>query len=100
VQKTYRIVIFSIAPILWAMMLISSVALAAGDTTPPDTQRNFRFTYHSDIGPIDPNAHRVEAWIPLPREDQFQSVTNLEVDTPVHHEIVDQQHNGNRLLHL
>jgi hypothetical protein len=82
------------------MMLISSIAVAASDTTPPDTQRRLRFTYHSDIDKIDPTAHRVEAWIPLPREDQFQTVSNLEVDTPVHHEIVDQHHNGNRLLHL
>ena len=45
-------------------------------------------------------SNHVEAWIPLPREDQFQRITSLEVNTPVHHEIVDQNHNGNRLLHL
>jgi transglutaminase-like putative cysteine protease len=82
------------------MAMFSSIATAASDPTPPDTQRHFRFTYQSEISGIDPKAHRVEAWIPLPREDQFQSVTNLEVDTPVHHQIVDQNHNSNRLLHL
>jgi transglutaminase-like putative cysteine protease len=81
------------------LVLFATSALAASDTTPPDQQRDFRFTYHSDIA-IAPTATHVEAWIPLPREDQFQRVTALEVDTPAHHEIVDQRHDGNRVLHL
>jgi len=90
-----KIVIVSFA----ILALLVTVA-AASDATPPDRQRDFRFSYHSEIGSIDPSAHHVEAWIPLPREDQFQHVTGLAVDTPVHHEIVDQNHNGNRVLHL
>jgi transglutaminase-like putative cysteine protease len=81
------------------LTLFATVAVAASDATPPDRQRDFRFTYHSEIA-IASGANHVEAWIPLPREDQFQHVTGLTVDTPVHHEIVDQKHNGNRVLHL
>ena len=78
---------------------VATVAHAASDITPPDRQRDFSFTYHPDIA-IAPTAKHLEAWIPLPREDQFQRVTSLAVETPVHHEIIDQNHNGNRLLHL
>ncbi len=90
-----RIVVISLA----MLTLAATLAYAASDPTAPDRQRNFRFTYHSDIA-IDPAAQHVEAWIPLPRADAFQRVSGLEVETPVHHEIVDQNHNGNRVLHL
>ena len=82
------------------LALLATTAVAASDMTPPDRQRDFRFTYHSEIGGLAPTASKVEAWIPLPREDHFQHIAGLEVDTPVHHEIVDQNHNGNRVLHL
>jgi len=71
-QKPYRNNLPAIslaAAILGAVMLLSSIAIAASDTTPPDTQGHFRFTYHSEIGGIDPKANHIEAWIPLPRED-------------------------------
>jgi transglutaminase-like putative cysteine protease len=93
----------AIAVLSFAMLAViataATAAAPASDPTPPDRQRDFRFTYHSEIA-IPPGADHVEAWIPLPREDQFQRVTGLEVETPVHHEIGDQNHNGNRLLHL
>src|ERR1039458_3313837 len=88
------------AVISFAMLALLATAVAASDATPPDRQRDFRFTYHSQITGLGPAAGHLEAWIPLPREDRFQHVTGLEVDTPVHHEIVDQNHNGNRVLHL
>jgi transglutaminase-like putative cysteine protease len=81
-------------------LAFATTARAASDTTPPDRQRDFHFTYHSEISGFAPTAQHVEAWVPLPREDQFQRVSGLEVDTPVHHEIVDQHHDGNRVLHL
>jgi len=79
---------------------LEAFALPAPDLTPPDRQRDFRFTYHSEIGPLPPGAAKFEAWIPLPREDRFQHVSGIEVETPAHHEIVDEDHDRNRLLHL
>jgi transglutaminase-like putative cysteine protease len=79
--------------------LFGSPRTHAGEMTPPDRQRDFSFTYHSEMV-LAPTAKHVEAWIPLPREDQFQHISGLVIDTLVHHEIVDQKHNGNRVLHL
>jgi transglutaminase-like putative cysteine protease len=89
-----------VAIILFATLTLAATAAVAGEPAPPDRHRDFHFTYHSEITGLAPTADHAEAWIPLPREDQFQRVSGLEVDTPVHHEIVDQNHNGNRVLHL
>ena len=48
----------------------------------PAKVREVDFTYHTDLTGIDPKAHRVEAWIPLPREDRFQQVSGLRLDSP------------------
>ena len=91
--------IFALAMVICASIFLTTEARAASAAMPPDRQRDFEFTYHSEIS-IAPTSKHVEAWIPLPREDQFQRVTDLAVDTPVHHAIVDQNRNGNRVLHL
>ncbi len=62
--------------------------------------RSFNFTYHADIPISNSSAKKLEAWIPLPREDAFQQVRDLKIDTPAHFEIVDQHSNGNRVAHL
>ena len=72
----------------------------AGDSAPPSHWRDVHFEYRAQLGPFSPDAHRIEAWIPLPRDDQWQKVSRLSVDTPAEHEIVDQAMNGNRVVHL
>jgi len=62
--------------------------------------RSLNFTYRADIPISNPAAKKLEAWIPLPREDAFQQVRDLKIDTPIHFEIVDQRSNGNRVAHL
>src|SRR5260370_28859972 len=67
---------------------------------PLDRLRSFKFIYHADIPASNPAAKKFEAWIPLPREDSFQQVRDLKIETPVHFEIVGQGSNGNRVAHL
>jgi transglutaminase-like putative cysteine protease len=69
-------------------------------SAPPDRLRSFKFTYHADIPVSNSSAKKFEAWIPLPREDAFQQVRDLKLETPVRFEIVDQGTNGNRVAHL
>jgi hypothetical protein len=66
----------------------------------PARVREVDFTYHTELTGINPKAHRVEAWIPLPREDRFQQVSGLRLDSPAHAEMVDQPNGGNRVAHL
>jgi transglutaminase-like putative cysteine protease len=72
----------------------------AKSSAPPDRLRNFTFSYHADITVSNPAAKKFEAWIPLPRDDPFQQIRDLQIETPVHFEIVDQSSNRNRVAHL
>lgn len=66
----------------------------------PAKVREVDFIYRTNITGINPKAHRVEAWIPLPREDRFQQVSGITLDSPVHLEVVNQLADGNRVAHL
>ena len=69
-------------------------------TAEPAKVREVEFTYHTELTGIDPKAHQVEAWIPLPREDRFQQVSGISFTSPAHVELVDQAAGGNRVAHL
>jgi len=93
-----------IAAAVLALVLVdvarSSASSAAQSAPQPATVREVEFTYHTDLTGIDPKAHRVEAWIPLPRDDRFQQVSALSIDSPAKVEVVKQPTGGNRVAHL
>jgi transglutaminase-like putative cysteine protease len=66
----------------------------------PAKMRTVEFTYQTDLTGINPKAQRVEAWIPLPREDRFQQLSAVSIESPAHVEIVNQPIGGNRLVYL
>jgi transglutaminase-like putative cysteine protease len=66
----------------------------------PAKVREVDFIYHTDLTRMNPKAHRIEAWIPLPREDQFQQVSQVRFDSPAHVEVINQPTGGNRVAHL
>jgi transglutaminase-like putative cysteine protease len=90
--------------VAFALTLLNVDLLSASAQTQSASQpakvRQVEFTYHTEITGINPKAHRVEAWIPLPREDRFQRVSGLAIDSPAHVEMVDQPRGGNRVAHL
>ncbi|MBV8136284.1 MAG: hypothetical protein JO121_11735, partial [Deltaproteobacteria bacterium] len=94
--------------LLLAAIFLLTVAdggfLSARAQTPSAVQpakvREVDFSYHTDLTGLSPKAHSVEAWIPLPRQDRFQQVSGVKIDSPAHVEVVDQPTSGNRLAHL
>jgi transglutaminase-like putative cysteine protease len=90
--------------VAFVLTLVSVDLLSAKAQTQSASQpakvRQFDFTYRTEITGISPTAHHVEAWIPLPREDRFQQVSGLTIDSPAHVEVVDQPNGGNRVAHL
>ena len=92
--------IAGIAVLLLACAVVRAESPQSASGALPDRVRSFKFTYHADIPISNPSAKKLEAWIPLPREDAFQQVRDLKIETPAHFEIVDQGTNGNRVAHL
>ena len=90
--------------VAFALVLVSVDWPSAKAQTQSESQpakvREVDFTYHTEFTGISPKAHRVEAWIPLPREDRFQQVSGLRLNSPAHVEVVNQPIGGNRLAHL
>src|ERR1700722_11506956 len=95
---------YLLVAVAFALALVNVDLLSAKAQTQsapqPAKVREVDFTYHTELTGIDPKAHRVEAWIPLPREDQFQQVSGLSLDSPAHVEVVNQPAGGNRVAHL
>jgi len=95
---------YLLVAVAFALTLVNvdlSGAKAETQSAPqPAKVREVDFTYHTELTGISPTAHRVEAWIPLPREDRFQQVSGLSIDSPAHVEVVNQPTGGNRVAHL
>jgi len=66
----------------------------------PTMIREVEFIYHTDLTGINPKAHGVEGWIPLPRVDRFQQVSRVTLNSPAHVEVVNQPTGGNLVVHL
>lgn len=99
---SHKHVLFAAAA--FALLLVSVYLLSAKAQTQSESQpakvREVDFSYHTELTGIDPKAHRVEAWIPLPREDRFQQVSGVRINSPAHVEVVSQPTGGNRVAHL
>ena len=88
----------------FTLLFLNLGSLTGTAQTQPGAQpakvREVEFTYQTDLTGIDPKAHRVVAWIPLPREDRFQQVSAVSIESPAHVEVVNQPIGGNRLVYL
>ena len=61
--------------------------------------RAFRIRYQTSLEGLAAGA-QVRLWIPLPRDDAFQHVTDLEVQAPWAHRETEAAPEGNRILYL
>ena len=98
---SHKCLIFAVTFALILVNVCLSVAEEEARSAPePARVREVDFSYRTDLTGINPKAHAVEAWIPLPRDDRFQQVSGVTLDSPAHVEVVDQPTGGNRVAHL
>jgi transglutaminase-like putative cysteine protease len=62
------------------------------------TIRTVRFTYSFTVGNISPGADRVEIFVPVPKSDSRQRVSNLGITCPYPYSIETEVEYGNRIL--
>jgi transglutaminase-like putative cysteine protease len=62
-------------------------------------ERRFEFEYKAVVKDIPAGTQKVEVWIPVPHNDDWQQIRSLRVETPAHYEIATGPL-GNHMLHL
>lgn len=63
-------------------------------------ERKFSFIYHIQLLPItEPNKH-IELWVPLPQDNQHQSIMNLYIESPFHYSLHTEHEYGNLMAYI
>lgn len=86
---------------LFKLTSASSVSTVKAQSSPPPSQtRDVRFRYHAEIPSIDHAAKRLDIWIPLPRQDAYQSASGVAIESNLEHEVVALPRFENRTVHF
>ena len=94
---TFRRRIFLASAIV--ITLLATVVLSFSRPIAPAV-REFEFTYRARIPQIPANAKTVRLWIPLPRPDRYQSISDLKIQSPVKFTERREPVYGNKYLYL
>jgi len=73
---------------------IAAVVCAFGANSAPPGTRRFHMEYKATIP-----AARLELWIPLPHDDDYQKIDGLHVESQMRYEVMTARE-GNKMLHL
>ncbi|MGI8924043.1 MAG: DcaP family trimeric outer membrane transporter [Fimbriimonadales bacterium] len=82
--------------VLLAACPLASQALSAD---PPPRVLNTRFTFTATV-PSPPSGKSLNLWIPIPSDNELQTITNLKVDSPYVYKITKEAKNGNRMIYV
>jgi hypothetical protein len=69
------------AAICGAVFLFSYIASGRRDSVIP-RQRAFQLEYKTTVKDIPTNAKTVDLWIPVPHDNAFQRITDLQIESP------------------
>ncbi len=86
-----------------ASLLVVFCAVACNGTTTREganAKRHFRFEYKTTISGFPVGAKQARVWLPLPTNDEAQSVTDVKVEAPVAHRLGTEGVYGNRVVYL
>ena len=81
-----------------AFAAIGAAFSASSDTSAP--LRNFEFTYLTRIPTLPTDAKSSRIWIPLPQSDQYQTIGNLKIETPLAYTRHRDPEYGNEYVYL
>lgn len=79
------------------MSVLLSSALQASAALP--RERKFEFEYKATVKDIPTGAKTVELWIPVPHDTPFQTIKDLQIDSPQPYKVHTAQY-GNKVLHI
>jgi transglutaminase-like putative cysteine protease len=79
-------------------LILFALALSAA-TLPTPRERSFSFEYSVTVKDIPASAKTVDLWIPVPHDDPYQHLADLQIESPVKYQISTAA-DGNQILHL
>jgi len=83
-----------------AAALVLPISLAWAFSTAPETRtRSFHLDYKATVQGIPADAKHFDLWIPVPHNDDYQTIDNLRIDSPYPYQITTGEH-GNSMLHV
>lgn len=62
--------------------------------------RSFTFTYLVHVPALPAGARQMRLWIPLPYEDRYQTISNLQILTPIPYKIEREKEYGDRYAYI
>lgn len=75
-----------------------ATVLALASTSAPRT-RTFHMEYRATVKDVPAEAKLLDLWIPVPRNDSYQQITRLHIDSLQHYKVA-QAPDGNNMLHV
>ncbi|MEC9351949.1 MAG: hypothetical protein VYD81_01415, partial [Planctomycetota bacterium] len=81
-------------------LLVSFLVSTAGCTDRKLSSRALHFDYLALISGIPEGAKKVDIWIPVPRDDETQRISNLKIKAPGEHRLTTEKVYGNRMAYV
>lgn len=81
-----------------AILLFTYIALGQQDSVKP-RERSFQLEYKTTVKDIPTTAKTVDLWIPIPHDNAFQRITDLQIESPYPYQTQAADY-GNKMLHL
>lgn len=80
-------------------ILLSSYIASGSRVSITPRERAFQLEYKTTVKDIPTDAKTVDLWIPIPHDNQFQQITDLQIESPYPYETHTAEY-GNKVLHL
>ena len=87
-----------VAAVCAAIFLSSYVASGRRDSVRP-RERAFQLEYKTTVKDIPTNAQTIDLWIPIPHDNAFQRITDLQIESRYPYQTHTMEY-GSKVLHL
>jgi transglutaminase-like putative cysteine protease len=83
-----------------AIILLTALMASASPLSREPSARSIKATYVATIEKVPAGVERLEVWVPLPTDTEFQRIRNLKIDSPYPWSVRREREHGNSYLYL
>ena len=85
---------------LLIVVVVFSIIFANNETKENVDTRYFNFSYKVKLPSIPQNTKSLDVFVPLPKDNNVQKISDLKILTNVHYQIVNDVEYNNKILHI